>query len=104
MTKHKHLDLEVKAVIQAELDKGTFFKETGLLNVRIIFRWYSEIIGIQEDKIDKICNRFITTINNESKMYPPLYLNPVDYERNGKRILYIRVPVSQESCAAARSH
>lgn len=29
-------------------------------------------------------------------MYPPLYLSPVEYEADGKRILYIRVPVSQE--------
>ena len=29
-------------------------------------------------------------------MYPPLYLNPVDYKADGKRILHIRVPVSQE--------
>lgn len=31
MTKHKHLDLEARAVIQAELDKGTSFKEIALI-------------------------------------------------------------------------
>lgn len=31
MTKHKHLDLDARAVIQAELDKGTSFKEIGLI-------------------------------------------------------------------------
>ena len=31
MTKHKHLDLEARAVIQAELDKRTSFKEIGLI-------------------------------------------------------------------------
>lgn len=31
MKKHKHLDLEARAVIQAELDKGTSFKEIGLI-------------------------------------------------------------------------
>ena len=54
------------------------------------------IIGIQEDKVEKIRKQFITTINNDNKMYPPLYLNAVDYEAEGKRILYIRVPISQE--------
>lgn len=55
-----------------------------------------EIIGIQEDKIEKIKKQFVTTINNDSKVYPPLYLTPVSYESNGKQILYIRVPVSQD--------
>lgn len=31
-------------------------------------------------------------------MYPPLYLTPMEYESDGKRILYIRVPVSQDVC------
>jgi ATP-dependent DNA helicase RecG len=31
-------------------------------------------------------------------MYPPLYLTPIEYETNGKHILYIRVPVSQDVC------
>ena len=55
-----------------------------------------EVIGIQEDKIDKIKKQFVTTINNDSKMYPPLYLSPVQYEVEGKQILYIRVPISQD--------
>lgn len=55
-----------------------------------------DIIGIQEDKVEKIKKQFVTTINNDSKMYPPLYLSPVPYEIEGKQILYIRVPVSQD--------
>ncbi len=55
-----------------------------------------EIIGIEADKVDKIKKQFVTTINNDSKMYPPLYLTPVPYETEGKQILYIRVPVSQD--------
>ena len=39
-----------------------------------------KIIGIQEDKTDKIKRQFVTTINNGSKMYPPLYLTPISYE------------------------
>ena len=55
-----------------------------------------KIIGIQEDKVDKIKKQFVTTINNDSKMYPPLYLTPVSYVADGKQILYIRVPASQD--------
>lgn len=54
------------------------------------------IIGIQDDKVDKIKKQFVTTINNDSKIYPPLYLTPVPYEADGKQILYIRVPASQD--------
>ena len=52
------------------------------------------IIGVQEDTIEKIKKQFVTTINNGSKMYPPLYLTPVSYEVDGKQIIYIRVPVT----------
>ena len=57
-----------------------------------------EILGIREDLVDKVKKDFVTAINNESKMFPPLYLTPVEYESEGKHILYIRVPVSQEVC------
>lgn len=57
-----------------------------------------EILGIEEDKVDKVKKEFVTSVNNENKMYPPLYLTPIEYEMNGKRILYIRVPVSQDVC------
>lgn len=57
-----------------------------------------EILGIEDDKVDKVKKEFVTSINNENKMYPPLYLTPIEYETNGKHILYIRVPVSQDVC------
>lgn len=57
-----------------------------------------EILGIEEDKVDKVKTEFVTSINNENKMYPPLYLTPIEYEEDGKHILYIRVPVSQDVC------
>lgn len=57
-----------------------------------------EILGIEEDKIDKVKKEFVTSVNNENKMYPPLYLTPIEYEADGKHILYIRVPVSQDVC------
>lgn len=55
-----------------------------------------EIIGIREDKVEKIKKQFVTTVNNDSKMYPPLYLTPIPYEADGRQILYIRVPISQD--------
>ena len=57
-----------------------------------------EILGIEEDKVDKVKKEFVTSVNNENKMYPPLYLTPIEYEFDGKHILYIRVPVSQDVC------
>lgn len=57
-----------------------------------------EIIGIEDDKVDKVKKDFVTSINNENKMYPPLYLTPTEYEYDGKHILYIRVPVSHDVC------
>ncbi len=36
-----------------------------------------EIIGIREDKVEKIKKQFVTTVNNDSKIYPPLYLTPM---------------------------
>lgn len=57
-----------------------------------------EILGIEADKVDKIKKEFVTSINNENKMYPPLYLTPMEYESDGRYILYIRVPVSQDVC------
>lgn len=60
-----------------------------------------EILGIEEDKIDKVKKAFVTAVNNENKMYPPLYLTPVEYEYDGKTVLYVRVPVSQDVCRCA---
>ena len=57
-----------------------------------------EILGVDPDRVDKIKKEFVTSINNENKMYPPLYLSPVDYTEDGKTIIYIRVPVSSDVC------
>lgn len=56
------------------------------------------ILGVDPDRVDKIKKEFVTSINNENKMYPPLYLSPVDYTEDGKTIIYIRVPVSSDVC------
>lgn len=56
------------------------------------------ILGVQPDCIDQMKKDFVTSINNENKMYPPLYLTPVEYEYDGRTILYVRVPVTQSVC------
>ena len=57
-----------------------------------------EILGIEAGRVDKIKKDFVTAVNNENKMYPPLYLTPIAYESEGKQILYIRVPAAQTVC------
>lgn len=59
---------------------------------------YAKQVPFVEDKVDKVKKEFVTSVNNENKMYPPLYLTPIEYEADGKHILYVRVPVSQDVC------
>lgn len=56
------------------------------------------ILGIQPDCVDAMKKNFVTSVNNENKMYPPLYLTPIEYEYDGKIILYIRVPTCSSVC------
>lgn len=56
------------------------------------------ILGINPDCIERIKKDFVTAVNNENKMYPPLYLTPLEYEWDGKIILYIRIPMSPCVC------
>lgn len=56
------------------------------------------LLGIQPDCVDAMKKNFVTSVNNENKMYPPLYLTPIEYEYAGKVILYIRVPVCSNVC------
>ncbi len=51
-----------------------------------------EICGVNPDEIDKMKKDFTTAINNSNKINPPMYLVPEDYEIDGKKIIYIRVP------------
>lgn len=57
-----------------------------------------QIIGVNEDKIDKIIKKFITSVNNSQKIYPPLYLTPVPVNIKGKTVIYIRVPEGYQVC------
>ena len=45
------------------------------------------IIGVNEDKIDKIIKEFTTSVNNSQKIYPPLYLTPVPVNIKGKTVI-----------------
>ena len=51
-----------------------------------------KIIGVDPTCIDKILKDFTTSINNPLKIYPPMYLSPVVYEIEDKKIIYIRIP------------
>lgn len=75
---------------------------------------YSVVTGIAEKDIPHYIQQFVTAVNNEDKINPPLYLTPIHYvfesdgffigtDKNGKKhqeeagtyhILYIHVPVS----------
>ena len=57
-----------------------------------------EIIGVQKDRVDQVKKNFVTAINNKNKIYPPLYIKPIEYEFEGKSIIYIQVPSSQSVC------
>ena len=53
------------------------------------------IFGVDKDCVEQMKKNFVTTINNESKMYPPLYLTPEEYEIDGRTVLYVYVPVGK---------
>ena len=55
-----------------------------------------EVIGIDEDSILKLKKDFVNLCNNTSKISPTIYLKIMDYELDGKKILYINIPDSSE--------
>ena len=56
------------------------------------------ITGIHPDCIDRMKKDFVTAVNNKNKIYPPMYLTPIEYEYEGKISLYIQVPVHPGVC------
>ena len=50
------------------------------------------ISGIDRERVEQMKKDFVTTINNERKIYPPLYLTPEEYEVDGRIVLYVYVP------------
>ncbi|EPU53098.1 ATP-dependent DNA helicase RecG [Streptococcus agalactiae CCUG 29376] len=57
-----------------------------------------DIVGVSEDKVDKVIKEFTTSINNSQKMHPPLYLLPEVFEIDSKKVIYIRVPEGYQVC------
>ena len=57
-----------------------------------------EIVGVSEDKVDKVIKEFTTAINNPQKMYPPLYLLPEVFDIDEKKVIYIKVPDGYQAC------
>ena len=53
------------------------------------------ILGVDKDCVEQMKKNFVTTINNDSKMYPPLYLTMEEYEIDGCTVLYVYVPVGK---------
>ena len=53
------------------------------------------IHGVDNDCIEQMNKNFVTTINNENKIYPPLYLTSEVYEIDGRTVLYVYVPVGK---------
>ncbi len=60
-----------------------------------------EILGIDPQRLDKMKKDFVTAVSNPNKMYPPLFLAPVEYKFQGRSILYIYVPVGTQVCRCA---
>lgn len=56
------------------------------------------ILGILPDAVDRLKKDFVTTVNNSSKIYPPLYLIPEEIEIEGRIVLHIYVPVGTQVC------
>ena len=55
------------------------------------------IIGVEKESIDKIKKDFTTTINNGSKIYPPLYIEPEEIEIDlDTTVIHIFVPCGKQ--------
>ena len=57
-----------------------------------------EILGVHKNHVIQMKKNFVAAINNRNKINPPLYIKPIEYEYEGKTVLYIQVPCSQSVC------
>ena len=57
-----------------------------------------QIVGVEEDKVEKIIKEFITSVNNPQKINPSLYLVPTPVDIDGKIVIYIRIPEGYQVC------
>ena len=53
-----------------------------------------EIVGVDRNYVSKIKKDFVNLCNNPSKISPTVYLKILDYEIDGKILLYINIPDS----------
>jgi len=56
------------------------------------------VLGVNPDVIDQIKSEFVTTINNPSKLFPPLYLKPEVMRVDKDQVIHIYVPVGTQVC------
>ena len=56
------------------------------------------VIGVAPGAINQIKSEFVTTINNPSKMFPPLYLKPEVVKVDQEHIIHIYVPIGTQVC------
>jgi ATP-dependent DNA helicase RecG len=55
-----------------------------------------KISGVNESKIDKIIDNFVTLTNNYQKLNPPFYFLPEIIEIEEKKLIYIFIPQSSQ--------
>ncbi len=55
-----------------------------------------DIVGLDEESVNKLKNDFITSMNNSLKINPTFYLSVEDFEIDNMTILYIFVPNSSQ--------
>ncbi len=54
------------------------------------------VTGVNRNAVSSIKKNFINTLNNPSKINPPLYLNLEEFEIDGRIILWTYIPVSSQ--------
>ena len=55
-----------------------------------------KIIGVNEEKIEQLKRDFANLCNNSEKITPTVHLSMQEVKINGKKLLYIEVPESEE--------
>ena len=55
-----------------------------------------EVIGVDENSIQKILDTLVVNANNPQKLNPPYYLSPYVLEIDGKKIISVYVPESSQ--------
>lgn len=56
------------------------------------------VLGVDPEAVSKIKKNFVTAVNNKDKIFPPMYLNPEQFNIDGKTVIYIYVPSGNQVC------